>query len=117
MLRTINWIEDCQHVFTTLKHNLPQPPILSYPLFHLTAKQFMIYSDGSDFGLGAVLQQNNCVIAYASYTLSKSERNYSIIQKECLATVYATKQFRDYLLGCQFQIQTDHVPLQWLSAQ
>ena len=74
MLRTINWIEDCQHVFTTLKHDLPQPPILSYPLFHLTAKQFMIYSDGSDFGLGAVLEQNNCVIAYASYTLSKSEQ-------------------------------------------
>ena len=34
-----------------------------------------------------------------------------------MAIVYATKQFRHYLLGRQFQIQTDHAPLQWLSAQ
>ena len=43
--------------------------------------------------------------------------NYSVIQKECLAIVYATKQFRHYLLGRQFQLCTDHAPLQWLSAQ
>ena len=114
---TFNWTEDCQHAFTTLKHNLLQPPILSYPHFHSTAKQFVVYTDASDFGLGAVLEQNNCVIAYASRTLTKSERNYNVIQKECLAIVYATKQFRHYLLGRQFQIQTDHAPLQWLSAQ
>ena len=111
------WTEDCQRSFATLKNNLLQPPILSYPQFQSTAKQFVVYTDASDVGLGAVLEQNNCVIAYASRTLTKSERNYSVIQKECLAIVYATKQFRHYLLGRQFQIQTDHAPLQWLSAQ
>ena len=43
--------------------------------------------------------------------------NYSTIQKECLAAVYAMKQFCHYLLGHPFQLMTDHAPLQWLSAQ
>ena len=59
----------------------------------------MVYTDASDVGLGAILEQNNHVIAYASLVLSKSERNHSVIQKECLAIVYTTKQFRHYLLG------------------
>ena len=77
----------------------------------------MVYTDTSDVGLGAVLEQDNHVIVYASRTLTKAEQNYSVIQKECLAIVYATKQFCHYLLGRQFQLHTDHAPLQWLSAQ
>ena len=50
-------------------------------------------------GLGAVLEQGGHVIAYASRTLTKSEFNYSVIQKECLAIVFGMKQFRHYLLG------------------
>ena len=76
-----------------------------------------MHTDASEVGLGAVLEQDNHVIAYASHVLTKSERNYSMIQKKCLAIVYATKQFRHYLLGRQFQLCTDHAPLQWLSAQ
>ena len=57
------------------------------------------------------------MIAYASRSLTQAERQYSTIQKECLAIVYATKQFRHYLLGCHFKLITDHAPLQWLSAQ
>ena len=40
-----------------------------------------------------------------------------MIQRECLAVVYALKQFRHYLLGCRFKLLTDYAPLQWLSAQ
>ena len=94
-----------------------QPPVLQYQQFHSAASQFVVYTDASEVGLGAVLEQDNHVIAYASRVLTKSERNYSVIQKECLAIVYATKQFRHYLLGGQFQLWTDHAPLQWLSAQ
>ena len=68
-------------------------------------------------GLGCVLEQNDHVIAYASRALSKAEQQYSVIQKECLAAVFAMKQFRHYLLGRKFQLLTDHSPLQWLSSQ
>ena len=57
------------------------------------------------------------VIAYASQSLTRAERQYSVIQRECLAIVYALKQFRQYLLGRHFRLFTDHAPLQRLSAQ
>ena len=46
--------------------------------------------------------------------LFQSLRRINVIQKECLAIVYATKQFHHYLLGRLFTVVT---PLQWLSAQ
>jgi hypothetical protein len=89
-------------------------PILKCPDFSIP---FTLYTDASDVGLGDVLQQGNNVIAYSSRTLKPSERNYSVIERECLALVYAVKYFKHYLLGRKFSIYTDHNPLQWLSAQ
>ena len=68
-----------------------QPPVLTYPQFHSSASEFVVYTDASGVGVGAVLEQDNYVIPYASRILSKSECNYSVIQKECLDIVYATK--------------------------
>ena len=64
-----------------------------------------------------VLQDNSHVNAYASRTLNIAEQQYSVIQKECLAAVYAMKQFYHYLLDQPIKLVTDHAPLQWLSAQ
>ena len=57
------------------------------------------------------------MIAYASCSLTSSEHNYSVIQRECLAIVFGLKQFRHYLLGKSFRLYTDHAPLQWLAKQ
>ena len=103
--------------FSTLKKALVEAPVLSYPRFDANAPMFVLQTDASSVGLGAVLEQNGNVIAYASRALNSAERHYSVIQKECLATVFATKQFRHYLLGRHFQLLTDHCPLQWLSSQ
>ena len=49
----------------------------------------MLQTDASAVGLGAVLEQKGHPIAYASRSLTSSERNYSVIQRECLAIVFA----------------------------
>ena len=74
-------------------------------------------TDASSVGVGAVLEQGDRAIAYASRALNQAEQQYSVIQKECLAIVFALKQFRHYLLGRSFQLLTDHALLQWLSSQ
>ena len=114
---SFSWNSVCTQAFSQLKDKLTQAPILAFPQFTADAPPFLLQTDASAVGLGAVLEQGGRVIAYTSRTLTKSEQQYSTIQKECLAAVYAMKQFRHYLLGRPFQLVTDHVPLQWLSAQ
>ena len=114
---SFNLSPDCDRAFNILKDKLVQAPVLVYPHFDPAAGRFVLQTDASAGGLGAVLEQDGHVIAYASRTLTKPERNYSVIQKECLAAVYAMKQFRHYLLGRPFTLITEHAPLQWLSAQ
>ena len=111
------WDNNCQVAFEALKKCLTQSPILAYPNFTPTACQFQLHTNARAFGLGAVQEQCGKVVAYASRTLTQAERNYSVIQHECLAIIYALKQFRHYLLGRHFTLLTDHAPLQWLADQ
>ena len=97
---------------------LVKAPILAYPSFDQNVQaEFVLQTDASAVGLGAVLEQQGHVIAYASRSLTSAERNYSVIQHECLAIIFALKQFRHYLPGRPCLLNTDHAPLQWLSAQ
>src|SRR5438876_10965664 len=78
---------------------LTKAPVLRYPDFE---KAFIIYTDASGIGLGAVLSQiqdngKEGVIAYASRSLNQAERNYPITDQECLAVIWAIKHFQHYL--------------------
>jgi hypothetical protein len=68
--------------------------------------------------VGAILRQGKTgqdkPIAHASRTLNSAEQNYSTIEKELTAIVWACKHFRPYLLGRTFTIVTDHKPLTWM---
>ena len=79
---------------------------------------FTLDTDASDFGIGAVLsqQQNGTewVVAYASRALSKAERNYCATRKEMLAVVYFVRYFRPNLYGQRFRLRTDHGALKQL---
>ena len=86
-------------------------------MFHRNASPFVLETDASAVGLGAVLEQDGCVIAYATRSLNRTEQYYSVIQKESLAIAFALKQFRHYQLSWLFKLVTDHAPLQWLSTQ
>ena len=92
-------------------------PFIALTLFTKDASPFVVLTDAIAVGIGAILEQDGHVLAYASRSLKSAERNHSVIQRECLAVVYALKQFRHYLLGHHFKVYTDHAPLQWLSAQ
>ncbi len=109
------WSEECQHSFACLKDNLMKAPIMAYPNYN---NPFTLYTDASSFSVGAVLCQSQSgterVIAYAGRSLNKSELNYTITEKECLAVVFAVKHF-DYLLRhCEFDVVVDHLALKWL---
>ena len=112
---TFQWDTACQEAFDTLKQKLITAPILAYPD---PAKQFVLDTDASDQGIGAVLSQvhgeQERVVAYASRSLSRSERNYATTRKELLAVVAFTHHFRHFLLGQEFLLRTDHSSLQWL---
>ena len=110
------WGNEQQLAFETLIMRLITDPILVRPDF---SKDFTIYTDASDFGLGAVLSQRDDkgherVIAYASRTLNSAERNYSPTSKEAYAVVWAVQHFRPYVLGKKFELVTNHHGLKWL---
>ena len=113
--RQFNWTSECATAFASLKQKLTYAPILAFPDF---TQPFLLDTDASHFGIGAVLSQvvdgKENVIAYASRTLSKAERKYCVTQKELLAMVIFIRHFRPYLLGRQFTLRTDHSALKWL---
>ena len=111
------WSAECDKAFRTLKEKLVTAPILAFPRCDA---RFIVDCDASDYGLGAVISQeqdgSERVIAYASRVLDGRERRYSTTKKEMLAMVYAIRHFRHYLYGRPFLVRTDHNALKWLQS-
>lgn len=105
------WTSETERSFQAMKEALVSEPCLAY--FKLGAPTVLI-SDASP--VGAVLLQTqsdgqNKPIAYASRSLTPTERRYSQIEREALGCVWAVEHFRTYLWGGKFTLQTDHKPL------
>lgn len=113
------WTEECTRAFETLKERLTSAPVLGFPDF---TREFILETDASLEGLGAVLSQETpngkVVIAYASRSLRKAEKNmekYSSMKLELLALKWSvSEKFRDYLLGSKFIVYTDNNPLSYI---
>ena len=89
-------------------------PLLALPDF---AKTFEIECDASGIGIGAVLMQEGCPIAYFSEKLSGATLNYPTYDKEMYALVRALETWQHYLLPKEFVIHTDHESLKHLKGQ
>lgn len=113
--RKFIWDSDCENAFSSARQKLVSAPILACPDYGLP---FLIQTDASDFGLGAVLAQRHedgeKVICYLSRSLTKEERKYSVTEKECLAVLWAIEKLRPYIEGERFTVITDHHSLVWL---
>ncbi|GJT81568.1 putative reverse transcriptase domain-containing protein [Tanacetum coccineum] len=92
--KTLDWGEEHERAFQTLKDKLCNAPVLPLPD---GSKDFVVYCDALGLGLGCVLMQRGKVIAYASRQLKIHEKNYTTHDLELGAVVFALKIWRYYL--------------------
>ncbi|XP_063813536.1 uncharacterized protein LOC135053191, partial [Pseudophryne corroboree] len=114
--KIVDWTTACELAFQSLKTALVHAPVLMAPDY---SKNFVVQTDASQYGLGAVLSQEGPdgqehPVAYLSRKLLPREVGYATIEKECLAIVWAVKKLQPYLYGRHFTVVTDHNPLRWL---
>ena len=108
------WTEATQKAFETLKSALTNPPVLALPNY---SSPFVIECDASATRIGAVLMQDNHPLAYISQELKNPGKLASAYEREMLGLLLATKKWRQYLLGREFVVKTDHKPLKYLLEQ
>jgi len=108
------WTQEHQTAFEEVKARLVADPVLACPDFD---KPFILQTDASDYGIGAILTQETergeKVISYSSRTLNGAEKNYSTTEKECLAIIWAIRKLKPYLEGYHFKVVTNHMALKW----
>lgn len=109
------WKPEHQYAFVKIKELIGDVRYLGY---YDPKDRTLLVTDASGVGLGAVLLQfkenQPRVISYASKSLSETEKKYPPIEKEALGIVWGIERFKIYLLGIQFELETDHKPLETL---
>nr|GEZ23961.1 hypothetical protein [Tanacetum cinerariifolium] len=108
------WTKEAQSAFVHLKEAMVNAPVLKLPDFN---EPFIIETDASGEGIGAVLQQSGHPIAYYSKILVPRHKSLSTYEKELLAVIQALHKWRGYLLDRHFIIKTDHFSLKYLLEQ
>lgn len=108
------WQSEHQEAFDKIKSHMVEPEKLGY--FDPNKKSRLV-ADASPVGLGAVLMQfdvNNepVVIDYGAKSLTEAERRYCQPEREALALVWAVEKFKQYLIGVEFELVTDHKALE-----
>ena len=107
------WTDTHQRAFDSLRQQLGDAAALAY---YDKDAPTQVIADASPVGLGAVLVQEQNgqrrAVCYASRTLTPVERRYSQTEKEALALVWSCERFHQFLYGMDFELVTDHKPLQ-----
>ncbi|GFV75247.1 retrovirus-related Pol polyprotein from transposon opus [Trichonephila clavipes] len=106
------WSIKAQKAFEAVKAAITKAPVLKFPDFK---KPFELFTDASSIGVGAVLNQEQRPVVFASCTLSATDRNYTVTERECLAVVWALNKFRTYLRSLPMKVITDHAALTHLT--
>ena len=110
------WDDRCQAAFETIKNYLINSPVLQPPRL---GKVLILYLAIEKEAIGAMLaQESRGKAEHAVYYLSKKllpyEANYSLVEKTCLAVIWATKKLRYYFQSYQVQAVSQHDPFRYL---
>ncbi len=99
------WTPEMQAAFDEIKCVIARETMLAFPDF---SKEFHIYTDASEYQLGAVIMQDDKPLAFYSRKLTPTQKNYTVGELELLSIVEALKEFRTILLKQKIVIHTDH---------
>jgi hypothetical protein len=112
--KQLEWTPSYESSFQELKKRLMTAPVLVMPDME---KPFSIYYDALGQGLGCVVMQDGCVVAYASQQLRNHEVNYPTHDMELAAVVHALEIWRHDLMGKRCELYTDHKSLKYIFTQ
>ena len=116
-LERVSLSEGALKAFEMLKRACMNSPVLAFTNY---TKEFLLETDASKEGLGAVLSQKQedgqfHPVAYGSWALTMHEKNYHSMKLEFLALKWAiTEHFKEYLLYQPFLVKTDNNPLTYI---
>ena len=110
------WGPEQETAFVKLKALLVSSKVMAVPR---PEEPYLVYTDASDYAVGAILVQKDetgteRVIQYVSHSLSKSQRKWSVLEREGWAIIHAIRTLRPYLYGAKYTIYCDHKPLKSL---
>lgn len=113
------WSKSCARAFNTIKEQMLSETVLAH---YDPQLEICLASDASPTGVGAVLSHvfpdgTERPIAFASQTLSTSQRKWAQIDKEAYAIIFGVKKFHQYLFGRSFTLYTDHKPLTYIFSE
>ena len=111
----VKWTDSMESAFSALKEAMAKDVELAYPDYSPGAQLLELSTDASMWGAGACLTQTQQgeerVIAYSSMAFNKAQCQYSALERELAAIRWAVGNFRSFLLGVDFVLHTDHMPL------
>lgn len=99
------WTPECDKAFQEIKKEVSKEVMLSFPDY---TKSFELFTDASDYQLGAVLKQDDKTLAFFSKKLNSAQKRYGVGEKEMLSVVEALKEFRTMVKGYPINIFVDH---------
>lgn len=109
-----SWDSTADHAFQQLKLAMANLPVLAMPNFNLP---FVVETDASGYGVGAVLLQEGKPVAYFSKLLGMRAQKKSIYAKELIVICLAVMKWKPYLLGRHFIVRSDQQSLRFLTQQ